>query len=103
MAKSIFAFIVGIFLLVLPHMAIAQDAANSDKSSKSAHWAARGAAEVGMGALMGAAVGGSAFLTGLLVNPRAFKTTLIISGIRYPTAVASGAILGGYLTDSRST
>ena len=84
---------------------MAQDTAGA-KSDKPAHWAARGAAEIGMGALCGAAIGGGVFLTGILVdptNPRSIKATLAVSGIVYPAAVASGAILGGYLTDSRSS
>jgi hypothetical protein len=73
------------------------------KDKEPAHWAARGAAEIGLGAVLGAAGGGSIFITGLLLNPNNYKTTLVISGIVYPAAVASGAILGGYITDSRST
>ena len=80
------------------------------KDKDPAHWAARGAAEIGMGTLFGAVAGGTVFLTGVLINKHRFavspsniKTTLVMSGIVYPAAIASGAILGGYLTDSRST
>ena len=70
---------------------------------KSAHWALRGFAEIGMGALFGAAVGGGALVSGVLIDRRSIKTTLIVSAALYPAGVAGGAILGGYLTDSKST
>ena len=84
---------------------MAQDS-DVSRAPERAHWATRGVAEIGMGTLFGAAIGGGAFLTGILIDPtnlRSIKATIAVSGIVYPAAVASGAILGGYLTDSRST
>ena len=73
------------------------------KKDNTAHWAFRGFAEIGMGTLFGTVAGGTSLITGVLVNPQNLKPTLIASAILYPAGVASGAILGGYLTDSKST
>ena len=81
-------------LVCLPGMAAARD--------KSSHWAVRGVAEVGMGTLFGAAVGGGALVTGAFIDPKSLKTTMAVSAALYPAAVASGAILGGHLTKSKS-
>ncbi len=96
MKNALSILILGILLCFCPVTSHAQD-------KQPAHWAARGAAEIGMGTLFGAAAGGSVFITGLFLNPNNYIPTIAISGIVYPAAVASGAILGGYLTDSRST
>ena len=57
-----------------------------------------------MGVLFGTLVGGTSLITGLVLskNEKDFNTVLIVSGLLYPAGLASGAILGGYLTDSRS-
>ena len=83
-----------------PDYAVTTEDINKDAP---AHWGLRGFAEIGMGTLFGTVAGGTALVTGVLVSPENIKTTLIVSAFLYPAGVASGAILGGYLTDSKST
>lgn len=73
------------------------------QKQKTAHPALRGFAEAGMGILFGTLAGGSGLITGLYLNRTDIRPTLIAAGVLYPVGIASGAILGGYLTDSRSS
>ena len=94
-------------LFFCPFTAYAQDNPDYVKSpvseDNSAHWALRGFSEIGMGLLFGTAAGGGALITGALIDPGNIEYTLLASALIYPAGVASGAILGGYLTDSKST
>ena len=104
--RTILAFLLGLGLLAIANPAMAQDSPDFVpvvKKDDSAHWALRGFAEIGMGTLFGTVAGGSALVTGVLVNPAELKPTLIAAAILYPAGIAGGAILGGYLTDSKST
>ena len=91
-----------------PDSAFSQDVdvGNPQKKSSEAHPALRGFAEVGMGALFGTIAGGTSFVTGVYLAAKHRSTdltaTFVTSAVLYPLGVASGAILGGYLTDSRS-
>lgn len=85
------------------------------KYSTPASDALRGTAEAGFGILFGTLAGSIPLMTGLGIeihdlfqyrNPfyRPFiqEGTMIATAIAYPLGVASGVILGGYLTDSQS-
>lgn len=73
-----------------------------EKVNPDAHYALRGFSEFGMGTLIGTAVGGTAFLTSLFLKPWDLRPAFISGAILYPAGIAAGAILGGYLTDSKS-
>lgn len=98
-----FLFGVCLFGAVPESEAFAQDSPDvAAKKDDTAHPALRMFSEFGMGTLMGSVVGGTALLTGIFVNPMDYKPALISAAILYPAGIASGAILGGYLTDSKS-
>lgn len=90
--------------LMMPKQAYAQvpPDVTMEKLNPDAHPALRGFAEFGMGTLIGTAAGGTAFLTSLFLKPWDLRPALISGAILYPLGIASGAILGGYLTDSKS-
>lgn len=73
------------------------------KNDDAAHPALRGFAEFGMGTLFGTLTGGTALITSLILKPTDIRPAFISSAILYPIGIASGAILGGYLTDSKSS
>ncbi len=62
----------------------------------------RGFSEIAFGALFGAAAAGAPILTGVFTDPFHLAAPLSIAAVLYPAGVASGMILGGYLTDSYS-
>ena len=77
-------------------------------SADDASAATRISGEAGMGILFGAVAGGVGLVTPLIVGlssgpptDRYVGTALITGGILYPIGIASGAILGGYLTDTK--
>lgn len=78
------------------------DVIQTQKKKETAHPALRMFSEFGMGTLFGTAVGGTALLTSLLVNPKDLRPAIISAAILYPAGIASGAILGGWLTDTKS-
>ncbi|MBQ9818432.1 MAG: hypothetical protein IJM59_13345 [Proteobacteria bacterium] len=77
--------------------------APASKSKSSVSPALRGFSEFGMGVLFGTLSGGSALITGILVNPMDIRPALISAAILYPAGIGCGAILGGYLTDTKSS
>ncbi|MBO4349712.1 MAG: hypothetical protein J6A01_02045 [Proteobacteria bacterium] len=78
------------------------DVVQNQKKNDTAHPALRMFSEFGMGTLFGTAVGGTALLTSLLVKPTDLRPAIISAAILYPAGIASGAILGGWLTDTKS-
>ncbi|MCL2326728.1 MAG: hypothetical protein FWC40_09575 [Proteobacteria bacterium] len=65
--------------------------------------AVRMTAEVGFSLLFGTAAGGAGLITGLVVHRESPVPGLVAGALLYPAGVASGVILGGYLTDSKSS
>lgn len=92
--------------LIAPKEAVAQTspdvASISNKKDEAAHPALRIFSEFGMGTLFGTLAGGTSLVTQLIFRPDDIKTAFITSAILYPTGIACGTILGGYLTDSKS-
>ncbi len=78
------------------------DVGSVEKKDDAAHPALRGFAELGMGALFGTISGGTALITSLVLKPTDIRPALISSAILYPIGIGCGAILGGYLTDTKS-
>ena len=78
------------------------DVVQNQKKKDTAHPALRMFSEFGMGTLIGTAVGGTALLAGVLAKPTDLRPALISAAILYPAGIASGAILGGWLTDTRA-
>lgn len=100
-ASFVFTFVCG---LMTPSHAVAQvpPDVTTEKINPDAHPALRGFSEFAMGALIGTATGGTAFITSLYLKPWDLRPAFISGAILYPIGIASGAILGGYLTDSKS-
>lgn len=78
------------------------DVGSVEKKDDAAHPALRGFAEFGMGALFGTLTGGTSLITGIILKPSDLRPALISSAILYPVGIGCGAILGGYLTDTKS-
>ena len=105
--------------MALPSQSYAQDSippeSGRQKRSDPASAPLRMTAEVGLGTLFGTIAGSIPLMSGMGIqihdlvkyrdpNRRPFivEGTLIATAIVYPAGVAAGAILGGYLTDSKS-
>lgn len=104
--KSIILCIFLCFSLFTSIEANAQDSpdvGSTAKSDDAAHPALRGFAEFGMGTLFGTLTGGTGLLTGLFVKPTDLRPAMISAAILYPIGIGCGAILGGYLTDTKSS
>ena len=104
------ALLLALFLaifVVVPTESYAQESPDTGdvqaEKRKTAHPALRGFAETGMGILFGTVAGGAAFITSLYVNKTDVRPAFISGAILYPIGIASGAILGGYLTDTQSS
>lgn len=104
------ALLLALFLAIfaaIPAESYAQESPDTgdvqaEKKKSAAHPALRGFSEAGMGILFGTLAGGTAFITSLYVKKTDIRPALISGAILYPIGIASGAILGGYLTDSQS-
>ena len=79
------------------------DVGSVEKKDNPAHPALRGFAEFGMGTLFGTLTGGTGLITGLVLKPTDLRPALISAAILYPIGIGCGAILGGYLTDTKSS
>ncbi len=110
MTAKILSFIVivlglcfaGFYPATYVHAQESPDVAQNQKKGNTAHPALRMFSEFGMGTLFGTAVGGAALLTGIFAKPTDLRPALISSAILYPAGIASGAILGGWLTDTKA-
>ena len=67
-----------------------------------AHPVLRGFSELAFGTVLGTAVAGVPIISGVFFNPFKLEGPLIAAAFLNPAGVASGVILGGYLTQSYS-
>ncbi len=104
--KSIIMSIFLCFAMLTGIEAMAQespDVGSVETKKDAAHPALRGFAEFGMGTLFGTLTGGTGLITGLVLKPTDLRPALISAAILYPIGIGCGAILGGYLTDTKSS
>lgn len=85
-----------------PKEVVAEPIITSGITKDPAHPCLRGFAELGFGALFGTIAGGTPFLIGVFKDPYHLTVPFTLAGLLYPAGVASGMIMGGYLTDSYS-
>jgi len=89
------------FMPFAPAEAQAEPTITSGVTDDPAHPCLRGFAEIGFGTLFGTIAGGVPFISTLFAK-HDVPLALGLGAALYPAGVASGMIMGGYLTDSYS-